>query len=244
MTNLQITTVTIFKFKSLNAAWMFAQMGIYPRKLKKTKGLQFFKLMGSGGKNGFSRLINFKVYALLCVWDSEELSNQFFTGSILYRNLEKRSEEAWTIFMQNRKSHGQWSGQTPFRDFQDYPGGVIGVITRAKIKLGFLRKFWSNVPAVSENLNEQEGLIFSIGIGEYPWFMQATFSLWKDVESMQDYAYNSPLHNDVIKKTRALGWYSEELFANFIPFDSRGSWEGNNPLTQYLNQSSLPKSKE
>ena len=79
-------------------------------------------------------------------------------------------------------------------------------------------------------MDERDGSIFSIGIGEYPWFMQATFSLWEDEESMRKYAYKSKVHSEVIQKTRALGWYSEELFANFAPYKTVGSWQGQNPL--------------
>jgi hypothetical protein len=30
-----------------------------------------------------------------------------------------------------------------------------------------------------------------------------------------DYAYQNPHHAEMVRKTRSLGWYSEELFARF-----------------------------
>jgi hypothetical protein len=65
-------------------------------------------------------------------------------------------------------------------------------------------------------------LVFSKGIGEFPLLMQATFSLWKSAESMMDYAYKNPKHTEMVKKTRELGWYSEELFARFEPYKIEG----------------------
>jgi hypothetical protein len=237
MENKQITTITILRFEGINAAWMFAQMGLALSGLRKVEGLKFFRLMGSGGKNGFSKLLNPNVYAFLGVWESEIYARNFFAHSEKYQPFGKRSKEAWTLFMHNIKAHGSWSGKSPFEDFQPYEGGLVAVVTRATIKLKHMSKFWSYVPAVSGKLEDQEGLIFSVGIGEYPWFMQATLSIWEDYSYMKQYAYKSRVHSEVIKKTRELGWYSEELFANFAPFDSIGTWEGINPLESIFSKS-------
>lgn len=239
----QITTISIFRFHGLHAAWMFAQMGLSLSAFRKVSGLSFFRLLGSGGKDGFSKMLNPNVYAFLGVWDSEIYAREFFKESPLYKNFEGHASEAWTVFMENAKAHGSWAGFSPFKDFQPYSGGVVAVITRATIKLNYLRKFWSYVPAVSGQLENQDGLIFSIGIGEYPWLMQATFSLWQDYQSLKDYAYKSRHHSEVVRKTRELEWYSEELFANFIPFETNGTWEGKNPLISILPRQNLKESK-
>ncbi|TVP49604.1 MAG: hypothetical protein EA341_09170 [Mongoliibacter sp.] len=42
-----------------------------------TLRLTFFKLLGTGGKNGFSSLPNFGIYVLFCVWESEKNANFF-----------------------------------------------------------------------------------------------------------------------------------------------------------------------
>ena len=80
-----------------------------------------------------------------------------------------------------------------------------------------------------------EGRIFSIGIGELPIIQQATFSLWQDAKKMMDYAYKSQFHSEVVQKTRALGWYSEELFARFSPYKESGTWEGKQILKENFN---------
>lgn len=229
-TKQQVITFTLFRFERIQAFWIFAQMQKSIKDYKKVQGLEFFKLMGSGGKNGFSKMLNVNVYTLLAVWESEEAATSYFDKSRHFLNFQKRASEFWTIYMNTSKVHGTWSGRNPFETIQPYQSGPIAVITRARIKFRFLRKFWSYVPSVSKNMDDRDGSIFSIGIGEYPWLMQATFSLWEDQESMQNYAYRSKFHSEVIKKTRSLGWYSEELFANFIPYRTVGSWEGENPL--------------
>jgi quinol monooxygenase YgiN len=238
MNKAQITTITIFRFQGMHILWMLSQMQLALSGLKKTEGLLFFKLMGSGGKSGFSIQPNFNSFALMGVWESEKAALKYFNESNHFEKFESHASEIWTVFMMNVKAHGIWSGTKPFDDFQEYRGGLMAVITRATIKTKYLRRFWSYVPKVSDNLEDHEGLLFSIGIGEYPLFMQATFSVWKDRSFMQQYAYKSKLHSEVVKKTRELGWYKEELFANFIPYKSIGTWNGTQPLEEFLSRDS------
>ncbi|MCB0555957.1 MAG: hypothetical protein KDD02_20595, partial [Phaeodactylibacter sp.] len=64
---------------------------------------------------------------------------------------------------------------------------------------------------------------------------QATFSLWENSQFMKQYAYQSPQHQEVIRRTRQLGWYKEELFARFHPYFAEGNWDGGGtPLDGYL----------
>lgn len=229
-TDHQITTITLFHFKGLNAFWMFPQMQLSLSGFKEIEGLSFFKLMGSGGKRGFSILPNLNTYAFLGVWENEKHAHHYFEQSNHFKKFTSHANEHCTIFMHNVKAHGEWSGSNPFSNFKKYEGGLMAVITRATIKPKFVAKFWKYVPNVSDNIHEHDGLLFSIGIGEYPLMMQATFSIWKDQQNMREYAYKSPLHREVIKKTRELGWYQEELFSNFIPYKTIGSWKGKNPI--------------
>jgi hypothetical protein len=226
MNSKEITTITFFKFTGFEAYWGFVQMQRAILKLKKVPGLRFFKYMGSGGKNGFSKTINFNVYTLLCVWESEIAAEEYFRESPQFSKFLQNSDEYWTIYMKAVKARGLWSGVNPFDNVLPYEGGPIAVITRARIKWKYLFNFWKYVRPVSADLDKQEGLIFAIGIGEYPWFMQATFSVWENYEAVKAYAYQTPLHAEVVKKTHQLGWYAEEMFANFVPYRRTGSWSG------------------
>ena len=55
--------------------------------------------------------------------------------------------------------------------------------------------------------------------------MQATFSLWKSGKSMQEFAYHSKYHKEVVRLTRERKWYKEELFARFAVLETAGSWK-------------------
>ncbi len=221
----QVSSVTLLRFQRMNAFWIFSQMQKAPKKFVKVPGLIFFKLMGSGGKNGFSKMLNVNVYAFHGVWKSEKHANDFFDRSDTFAEFKNRTSEVYTLFMKAIKAHGVWSGTNPYETQNLTPAGPVVVITRARIKLRFLPKFWRQVPSLGKKVDEVKGSIFSIGIGEYPLFMQATFSIWETYEAMHAYAYENPLHREVIRKTRELGWYAEELFANFIPYRTVGSWK-------------------
>ncbi|MDP5140522.1 MAG: DUF3291 domain-containing protein, partial [Spirosomaceae bacterium] len=95
--------------------------------------------------------------------------------------------------------------------------GPIAVMTRATIRLTKARDFWRNVPKVAGSMSNAEGFITSVGIGEVPFIKQATFSVWKDLDSVKKFAYRQREHAEVVKQTREKKWYSEELFARFIP---------------------------
>jgi hypothetical protein len=206
------------------------KMNNLSKELKKNSNLEISKVMGTGGGNGFGKSINFNTYSILMVWKSEDVANEFFTSSPIAQALKNNANEMWTLFLKNIKAHGAWDGENPFQKTIDYSGGPIAAITRAKINLRSLIKFWKSVPKVSAPLKNQKGLLFANGIGEYPYFMQATFSLWKDVSDLKQYAYNNEHHKQAIYKTKKDNWYAEELFAQFVPFKSIGSWENSEEL--------------
>jgi heme-degrading monooxygenase HmoA len=81
-------------------------------------------------------------------------------------------------------------------------------------------------------MSRAPGFITSFGIGEAPFFRQATFSVWASAADIKNFAYRSPEHAEVIKKTREENWYSEELFARFKIVSSEGALNGLNPLAE------------
>ncbi|MDX1940518.1 MAG: hypothetical protein SFU99_08200 [Saprospiraceae bacterium] len=236
MSGSQITTITFIRYKGARQRWWaFGQMGLASGLLKDIPGLQFGKMLGSGGSNGFSVLPNLSVYALLCVWEKESRAQDFFSSHPLFQSYQQKSAEQWTIFMRVTMVHGQWDGVEPFQITEQFDENqLVGVITRASIRTQHLWGFWRFVPSVSRSVENREGMLFSIGIGELPIVQQATFSLWENSKLMKAYAYQSRYHKEVVKLTRELGWYKEELFARFVPYATEGSWQGQNPLAAHF----------
>jgi len=232
----QIVTISFFRYEGFsNKWWAFTQMQWAYAKIKGTKGLEFYRMLGSGGDRGFSIYPNWGTYGLLAVWETEEAADQFFQSHLAFQNFLNHSEEYWIVYLKTSKVHGEWSGGCPFQETVDYDkNALVGVLTRATIYPKHLLHFWKFVPSVSASVHDKKGLIFSVGVGELPIVQQATFSLWENSELMMEYAYNSTYHKEVVQKTRELGWYKEELFARFLPYRSEGSWGGEDLLEVYL----------
>lgn len=224
----QITTTTFFRVASFsNKWWAFSQMQLGKNQLKNVDGLTFFKILGSGAKNGFSAIPNFGTYVLFCVWETERHAAAFFEFHPFFKAYQNRSSEQFTAYLHSAEAHGSWGGLQPFeKNAQLNPTQPIVVLTRARIRFRKLLSFWSRVGSVSQSLEGYDGLVLSIGIGEWPLIQQATISIWKTQKEMMDYAYQNPKHREVVALTRQLNWYKEEMFARFVPYKFTGSWAG------------------
>ncbi len=220
----QTTLISFFKYSGLKNKWhALGRMGRPPISLNEVEGLSFFKPLGTGSGNGFSIKPDFSTFGFVAVFDTEEIAKEFINSNPL-KEYTKTAKGFSHLLMHTIKSHGEWSKQNPFEASVEFDKTKpLAVITRATIKPKLAHKFWRYVPSVSKSMNDYDELIFSKGIGEFPLLMQATYSLWSNAEAMMNYAYQNPKHAEMVKKTRELGWYSEELFARFQPFYQEGN---------------------
>ncbi|MFN8889265.1 MAG: spheroidene monooxygenase [Cyclobacteriaceae bacterium] len=232
----QLTTVTFFKFNTIaDKFWALSMMQLAHADLKKVSGQSFYKLMGSGRGLGFNALPDWSTYALLQVWEGEDSAHSFLQASKIMHHYRKHAVEVWTIFLKNISAHGQWDGRNPFEVEENLPSTeLMVVLTRATIEWHKVIPFWKYVPTSHQPLKDNDGLIYTKGIGEVPIIQMATFSIWKSKESLNHFAYASNEHRVAIQKTRELNWYKEELFARFKPYKSIGTWNEKNPLAEFL----------
>lgn len=225
----QVTCITLFKYEGLaDKIWAFGMMQFAHSHLQDILGLQFYKLMGSGKGMGFNPLPDWSTYAMLTVWDDMECADIFFAQSELFQKYQIRAIQLSTLYLHNIKSHGVWSGVSPFESQPDVITDTehILVLTRATIKKRYLAKFWKYVPTSSQPLTNNPDLIYTKGIGEIPIIQMATISIWKDLDSIKRYAYQSQEHLKAVQMTRQYGWYREELFARFVIVKMVGRWTG------------------
>ena len=230
-----MTTVTFFSYAPGRRLWAFNRMGSARRELGRVEGLRFWKLLGAGHGNGYSLRPDLSRYGLIGVWASPEAASAFFTDSSLAASWRANASEIWTVALRTLQTHGAWSGANPFSPLAEdnvaaTPGAPVAVLTRASIRVSRLAPFWRSVPSTSERLTCAPGLLASIGTGEAPAMRPATFSLWRSMDSMLEFAYGSDEHREVIRRRRDERWYTEELFARFEPVVSRGTFDGRDPL--------------
>lgn len=218
-----ITTLIIFETKGFrNQLWAFQQVPLALWRLKNVKGLNFIKSMGSGGGKGFDFTPSFTTYCWLLVWDNKEYADEFFNSNSYFKKYLSKATATKVHYLQNVISHGLWSKVNPFiktTEFKD--NDTVVVLTRARIKLRRIVQFWTKVGRTANELYKFDDLKFAIGVGELPFIQQATVSIWKNMESVKNYAYKDETHKRVISLTRKYNWYSEELFARFVLMESK-----------------------
>lgn len=214
-----LVTLTIIKYSKKRFFWGFLSMAIFRLPLLLNKEISFWKLMGCGKNGTFDIHPDWQQWALLAVWENEQAYQNFISNSFISKWWQRFANSNTTYVCIPYEAHGTWDGKEPFG--KPVPNksytGPIAALTRATIRLTKAQDFWRNVPKVADSMTNAEGFLTSVGIGEVPFLKQATFSVWNNLTDVKKFAYRQREHAEVIKKTRERNWYSEELFARFIP---------------------------
>ena len=230
-----IISLTIVRYPKYLTPFALAAMAIHRIPMHLQKGCTFWKLLGSGKNGTFDLHPDWQQWGLLAVWETRKDFDNFYSQSFIAKWWRLFKVEQWTLLCKPLQSHGKWDGKQPFNSVNktNYKGPVA-VLTRANIRINKLQAFWSNVDEVAKLMTTAKGFVTSFGIGEAPLYRQATFSVWESLEDVKAFAYRSREHGEVIKKTRAENWYSEELFARFKPIAAFGTIKGQNPIMNEL----------
>lgn len=213
-----------------------ARLGTDHLRLRRVPGLRFARLLGTGRGSSTAFGADLARSALFAVWDSAEALDAFEAGWFGHRaeRVAARGGEAYTVRLALLSGHGRWGGRDPLADLRAdgprRPAGPVAVLTRATVRPGAWHRFRAASRDVSDEVLATPGLLAVVGIGEAPIGLQATFSVWSDAAAMARFAHRRPGHREVVRRTRAEGWYGEELFARFAPVGSHGSWDGRDPL--------------
>ena len=229
---IQTVTLSLFRYDRLwTRYWALWMMAAARLPMSRVPNLQFWKLCGSGGGEGFTPRANVDVFAILCVWPDRASAEKQLAEAAIFARYRKRADEHWTLFLRPISSRGEWSGVAPFSPETVPVSGPLAALTRATLKPASLPRFWRRAPEISDVIGEDRNVAFKIGIGEVPLLQQVTFSIWPDAKSMADFARdpNGP-HAKAIRAVREGGWFREELYARFRILGDVGSWNGTSPI--------------
>lgn len=223
----------------------FLSMALFRFPLFFNKQISFWKLLGCGKNGTFDIHPDWRQWGILTVnseWamlNESKGNNKLYYGSFINAWWNFFRCETYTILLEPTEGHGTWDGKEVFgkQSRQSEYEGKIAVLTRATIRLNRLKDFWKHVDAVAAQMNNADGFITSLGIGEIPWIKQATFSVWESKAHMKNFAYKMKDHTEVIKKTRQENWYSEDMFVRFKILSSFGTLNGIDPLK--INESNI-----
>jgi len=207
-----------FKFSSAKHKWTaFKNLGRPEIHFSDLKNVSFGKAMGTGSGNGFSVIPSLSKYGFLVLLESDEHDFNSVWNAQVFSEYRQNCHSFLHVMGRPLKAHGKWNGEEPFNDIHRTPDPQlpIAVLTRATIRGKRLLEFWRNVPKTSKFMFNHPAALYQTGIGEYPLFMQATFSIWKSRKALVEAAYSDTVHGEIVKKTRERNWYKEELFAEF-----------------------------
>jgi spheroidene monooxygenase len=181
--------------------------------------------MGSGRNGGFSIYPSGTHQALFCVFQDGPSLDAFYQSSKIIRWYKEHANDFFSVKLKAYSLKGQWSGFVPQITTQAPHSGPIVSITRASIKPLYCLPFWRKQPAAEVSLQQSSGCIIAAGVGEAPFFRQATFTIWESQSAMDQYARHGA-HQSAISASLSGHYFSESMFSRYLPFDAQGSWKG------------------
>ncbi len=226
-----LVTLHLWRVERTGVARALLRMGRDRTPVRRTPGLRFAKLLGTGDGRTFTvRDADPHRWGLLATWTSPEAAQDFEAHSEVARAWGRLAVEQWRVDLRPVASRGTWSGRRPFGDpVPKRSDGPVAALTRARLRPAAAAGFWRAVPPVSADLRDRPGLRAAVGIGEAPLGLQGTFSLWESGAAVREFA-RGDAHAEVVSRTEPERWYAEELFARFDVVGSAGTLDGADPL--------------
>ena len=226
-----LVTLHLWRVERASVPAALLRMGLDRARVRRTPGVRFAKLLGTGDGRTFTvRDADPLRWGLLATWSVASAARDF-EASPVARAWSRLAVETWRADLRPVASRGTWSGRTPFgAPVPVRSSGPVAALTRARLRPAAAAGFWRSVPPVSTDLRGRPGLRAAVGIGEAPVGLQGTFSLWESGAAVSEFA-RGPAHAAVVARTAPERWYAEELFARFDVVGTEGTLDGRDPLS-------------
>jgi hypothetical protein len=219
-----ITTILVLaRWPANSMAWGLKELAKGALVQSRAAGLRWRKVLGSGHEGGFGLRPGWDRLAQFCVFDDPTSARDWLAHDPALHIWRERAAELLWLELRAWQSRGHWTGRDLPVSISPPEAGPVAALTRASIRLGQARAFWSHSPAAEQALADSRGCRLAVGLGEAPLLRQATFSLWDDIESMNAYA-RSGAHLQAIRNAYQAGYFSESMFARFVVTDRGGTW--------------------
>ncbi len=154
--------------------------------LRRTRGLVFWRLLGTGAGDHTGSGADLARTAVFAVWEDEAALEEFLRTSHIARRW-RGAQESWHVRLRGVGGHGRWRGVDPLDGLEaGSADGPVAIITRADVRRHSWKAFGAASNVVDAELHTAAGLIDVVGIGEAPVGRLATFSLWETAGSGAD----------------------------------------------------------
>jgi len=223
--NDQTAVILLADIADASRLWGWSRIVRGPRALQRVPGLLFSKVLGSGYEGGFDLRPSPSRQGVFGLFESEQTAHNFLAQSPLVHAYQERSQEFCWATLKTFSCRGSWDGMSLQANAEPPIHGPVAALTRASIKFSKARAFWRHAPASQNSLESVDGCQLAVGLGEAPFFRQATFSIWDSVTDMNAYARTGS-HLEAIQAAQKNGYFSESMFARFVPLKVHGQWRG------------------
>ncbi len=121
-------------------------MGSYTfnKNILKYRGQEFFKLLGTGSKNGFSVFPDFSNYAMISSWKDDSDRKAFLEKNKIMTTILSKCHERIEIKIDPYEFKGSWNQHNPFKNDSSYKGEKILILTRARVRFQKILEFLIN----------------------------------------------------------------------------------------------------
>ena len=224
--NDQTAVLGLIDIASNARGWGFSRYILGKRPFQKITGLQFCKVLGSGLNGGFSTTPSLTKQGFFCVFDTQENAARFQESSAIIEAYQNHAHEFFIATLRAYSSRGSWSTfSLSCPDTETSVSGPIASLTRASIRPSKVVAFWQKAKPAEDAIKVALGKILTAGVGEAPYFRQATFTIWNDVQSLNQYAQTGA-HLSAIKAAYGQHYFSESMFTRFKVLKAQGIWQG------------------
>jgi hypothetical protein len=220
-----VVVVVLVDFKPEATLWAWSRLVMQRWPLRAVAGLKFSKVLGSGFEGGFGLRPSRTRQGLFLGFESEAAARGFMAASPVLASYRAHARELCVVLLRVCSCRGSWSGASLEVTAELPISGRVVSLTRASIRPSRARQFWRMQPASEVSLHAASGVLMATGVGEAPLLRQATFTLWQSVAAMNAYA-RSGAHQEAIQAAYGGGYFSESMFARFVPIQITGTWQG------------------
>ena len=223
--NDQVVVLLLADIAEGSRLWGWSRIVKGPQALQGVPGLLFSKVLGSGYEGGFGLRPSPSRQGLFGLFESLPTAQEFIQNSTVLQAYQERSSEFYCALLKTWSCRGSWDGQSLDVCTAQPIKGPVAALTRASIRLGKAPEFWRHAPPSQTALSNAKGCQLAVGLGEAPFVRQATFSIWDSVSDMNAYA-RSGAHLEAIQAAVQNDYFSESMFARFVPLQVQGQWQG------------------